>query len=62
MMKFYSQCGQDKWAYENLFKNKNDGFFIEIGADDGIHFSNTKFFEDLGWNGICIEPSPYSLR
>lgn len=57
-MKYYSQYGQDKWLNENLFKNKKDGFFIEVGADNGIRNSNTKFFEDLGWNGICVEPSP----
>ena len=57
-MKYYSQFGQDKWIHENLFKDKNDGFFVEIGADDGIDKSNTKFFEELGWSGICIEPSP----
>ena len=57
-MKYYSQFGQDKWLYENIFKDKKNGFFIEIGADDGIDKSNTKLFEDLGWDGICIEPSP----
>ena len=35
-MKFYSQFGQDKWLYENFFKNKKNGVFVEIGADDGI--------------------------
>ena len=57
-MKYYSQFGQDKWLNENIFKNKHDGFFLEIGADDGIDKSNTKLFEEKGWKGICIEPSP----
>jgi FkbM family methyltransferase len=35
------------------------GFFIEVGSDDGVRFSNTLFFErSLGWFGICIEPKP----
>jgi FkbM family methyltransferase len=55
--KYYSQYGQDKWLYDNLFKDRKEGFFIEIGADDGIDKSNTLFFEKLGWKGICIEPS-----
>jgi len=56
---FYSQYGQDKWLYENFFKDKKSGTFLEIGADDGIDKSNTLFFEKyLGWNGICVEPSP----
>lgn len=61
-MKYYSQYGQDKWLFENIFKYTKSGFFIEIGADDGIDKSNTKFFEDLGWNGICIEPSPERFK
>lgn len=56
-MKYYSQYDQDKWLFENYFKDKKTGFFLEIGADDGIDKSNTKFFEELGWDGMCIEPS-----
>ena len=32
--------------YETYFKDKKNGVFLEIGADDGIDKSNTKFFED----------------
>lgn len=57
--RYYSQFGQDKYLNEIIFKNKKNGFFVDIGAHNGIKLSNTKFFEDeLGWNGICIEPSP----
>lgn len=56
---YYSQCGQDRFIYENFFKECQNGFFIEIGAFDGVFLSNTYFFEQhLGWNGICIEPIP----
>ena len=38
--------------------NKRNGFFIELGANDGLKQSNTAFFEkEMGWNGILIEPS-----
>ena len=57
-MKFYSQFQQDKFIYENYFKNKQNGFFIDIGAYDGEIDSNSLFFENLGWNGICFEPNP----
>jgi FkbM family methyltransferase len=58
-MKYYSQFQQDKFVNENYFKNKTNGFFIDIGAHDGIIGSNSKFFEEeLGWSGICIEPNP----
>jgi FkbM family methyltransferase len=56
---FYSQVGQDKYVYETFFKNKKDGFFLDIGAHDGLDKSNSFFFEkNLNWNGICIEPIP----
>lgn len=55
-IQFYSQYSQDKYIYNTFFKNKTNGTFVEIGADDGVRFSNCKFFEDyLGWNGIAIE-------
>jgi FkbM family methyltransferase len=41
-----------------LFPNKNDGYFVDIGAYDGVSISNTMFLEELGWSGICIEPHP----
>lgn len=54
-MTFYSQAGQDEWIVD-LFNNKQDGFFVEIGAYDGIQTSNTYYLEkELGWDGICIE-------
>ena len=38
--------------------DKENGFFIEIGAGDGINFSNTYLLEKyFNWNGILIEPS-----
>ena len=43
---------------EEIFFNKENGFFIELGAYDGLVQSNTAFFEfSKKWNGILIEPS-----
>ena len=56
---FYSQYNQDKYIYNRFFKDKEliNPFFLEIGADDGLKFSNCAFFEkELGWKGIAIEP------
>lgn len=57
--KFYSQLGEDLFIFKNFINNKvNDGIFVELGALDGIVFSNSKFFEDeLGFTGILIEPT-----
>ena len=56
---YYSQSGQDKWIVETLFPGKRSGVFVDIGAHDGITFSNTYFLEkELGWLGLVIEPIP----
>lgn len=41
-----------------LFQHKNNGFFIELGANNGILQSNTAFLEkNRNWSGILIEPN-----
>ena len=53
----YSQYGEDQFLNEKYFLNMRNGTYIELGALDGVKYSNTKFFEDtLGWTGILIEP------
>ena len=60
---YYSQCQEDIFLNENIFKNKKYGIYIELGALDGILYSNTKFFEDsLNWKGILIEPHPEKFK
>lgn len=56
-MTYYSQWKQDEYIYKTFFKNKTEpGVFLEIGADDGVRFSNCKFFEEThNWSGIAIE-------
>ena len=42
------------------YVNYRNGYYIEIGAHDGVHNSNTFYFEKYkGWKGILIEPSAY---
>ena len=55
---YFSQSGQDKWIVEKLFAGKQKGTFVDIGANDGITFSNTYFLEKMGWNGLAVEPIP----
>jgi len=45
-------------VYETLFGGvKVGGSFIEVGAYDGIEWSNTDFLaRDLDWQGIYVEP------
>ena len=59
----YSQCLEDYVLNEYFFKNKKNGRYIELGALDGVLYSNTKFFEDsLHWTGILIEPHPEKFK
>lgn len=57
---FYSQYGQDRYIWEHLIsKRKTTGFFVEIGAHDGLLYSNTAFFEkSCGFEGAVVEPNP----
>jgi len=57
-MQYYSQpeTQQDKWVIEEVFPDNGRGFFVDIGAADGVRFSNTYALEQLGWTGICVEP------
>jgi FkbM family methyltransferase len=53
--RYFSQCGEDFLLWK-LFGDQRSGYFIDVGAFDGILFSNTYSFELSGWRGICIEP------
>jgi FkbM family methyltransferase len=54
---FYSQHGEDYLLF-TLFRRHTDGFYVDVGAFDGVHISNSYLFERLGWRGICVEAHP----
>jgi len=56
--KYYAAHGIDQYVKETFFPNKTDGYFIDIGAHNGIDINNTYYFENEGWGGICFEPIP----
>lgn len=57
-IKYYSQQDEDKYIIQKILKDKlTDGVFLELGACDGIMYSNSKTLEDhFGFSGILIEP------
>eukprot|EP00667_Euglena_gracilis_P014554 EG_transcript_15070 len=60
---FHSQSGEDELLVERFFRGLRNGTFVEIGALDGILYSNTLYFERcLGWSGRLIEGSLYNFR
>jgi FkbM family methyltransferase len=54
---FHSQDNQDKYLETNIFKGYKNGFYVDVGAHDGITINNTLYFEkNNNWRGINIEP------
>ena len=44
--------------FKHIFRNKTDGFIIDIGANDGVTISHSLPFIDKGWSALMIEPNP----
>jgi FkbM family methyltransferase len=42
--------------YSLFLGERSDGLFVEVGAFDGISFSNSSCLAEAGWSGILIEP------
>jgi FkbM family methyltransferase len=59
-MKSYSEpANRNDLFVLDVLNAKRNGFFVEAGALDGIHVSNTLLLEqDYGWSGLCVEPDP----
>ncbi|WP_205945216.1 FkbM family methyltransferase [Pedobacter hiemivivus] len=57
----YSQEGEDG-ILSRVFGNRQDGFFVDVGAHHPIRFSNTYKFYENGWRGINIDACPGSME
>lgn len=58
-IRYYGQTDQDLMLDRALFRGMERGVFFDIGANDGMTFSNTLMFEQArGWSGICVEADP----
>lgn len=53
-----SQIGADKW----VMSVTEPGFYVDVGAWDGVVLSNTLALERAGWPGVCAEPNPIAFR
>ena len=58
MNPFFSQNSEDV-LLARCFENQNTGFYVDVGAEDPIDGSVTKYFYDLGWRGVNVEPVPF---
>ena len=59
---FYANDYVDLALFTHFFAHPTpvlDGTYVEIGGSNGVHASNTLFFEQhLNWSGVLIEPTP----
>lgn len=56
--RFFSQARQDELVAA-LFRNKTNGYFVDLAANDAHSLSNTAALEYYwNWTGLCIEPNP----
>ena len=51
-----SQWGEEKWLLEHFFAEKRNGVYVELGAVDGVRFSNTLALHTCrDWTGVLVE-------
>ncbi len=58
--KSYSMDGEDLFI-NNFFKNKKNGFYVDIGCYHPIHRNNTYLLHKKGWKGINIDIHEFSI-
>ena len=58
--KSYSMDNEDT-AVLNYFKNKRNGFYVDVGCYHPIHRNNTYLLHKKNWNGINIDTSEFSI-
>ena len=56
----YSQNQEDLFI-NNYFKDKKNGFYIDVGCYHPIKYSNTALLYNRGWKGINIDMSQTSI-
>lgn len=57
----YAQNFEDVILHR-VFRDRKEGFYIDIGAMDPVFDSVTKFFYDQGWSGINVEPNEWFYK
>ena len=55
----YSHNNEEQYI-NNFIKELGltDNMYVDVGASNGIHMSNTLFLAKRGWNGFCVEYDP----
>lgn len=65
--KFKNRNKKNYYSIHNLDKKiegylpHDNGFYVELGANDGVSQSNTLYFERYkNWKGVLVEPTPHN--
>ena len=58
--KSYAMDNEDT-AVLNYFKDKENGFYVDVGCYHPIHRNNTYLLHKKKWNGINIDTSQFSI-
>ncbi|MEN9920420.1 MAG: hypothetical protein RL538_313 [Candidatus Parcubacteria bacterium] len=62
-IKSYSGNGEDIILMHYLFKDKKNGFYVDVGSFHPKIISNTyQLHEKMGWRGINIDPNPQTHK
>ena len=59
--KSYAMDNEDTVAL-NYFKDKKNGFYVDVGCYHPIHRNNTYLLHKKNWNGINIDTSHFSIE
>ena len=53
----YSQFAEDLMVSNILGYEKNNGYYVDVGCNHPINYSNTYIFYQRGFHGVCIDPN-----
>ena len=59
--KTYSMDGEDL-VITDYFKNKQNGFYVDVGCYHPTHRNNTFLLHKKGWKGINIDIHSFSIE
>jgi len=51
----YGQCAEDLFLIQNFFGDRQDGYYVDVGAHHPYRFSNTALLHERGWRGLNID-------
>jgi FkbM family methyltransferase len=53
---YHAQYGEDRAILK--FFGETPGFYVDVGANDGVSNSNTAALDEMGWRGLLVEADP----